>query len=172
MTASATVTLLAKYRFWQKDVGPLETYRWAALGGLGLRSGDSDFSSDSYDPILGTVFTWQRDRILLDADLIYEFNTGGGEFRHDVLRYDFAFSHRLFPAVFETDNPIEWNAVAELNGRYATGGSHEVFLSPGLQFNAEQWSVEASIQLPVIQELDGDQPRTHYPVVLGFRLNW
>ncbi|MEE8169221.1 MAG: transporter [Phycisphaerae bacterium] len=166
------VTVLAKYRFWQNDPRPLETYRWAVLGGLNLRSGDSDFSSDSYDPILGAVFTCRRDRNLFAADLIYQFNTGRREFRHDEIRYDAAFVHRLHPAVYEPGVNIEWNAVAELNGRYTADGSHEVFLSPGLQYNTEQWSLEASIQLPVIQELRGAQPETEFRIVLGLRFQW
>ena len=61
------LTLLAKYRFWQDDRRPQETLRWAALGGLKFRSGDSDFSSDSYNPIVGTVFSWRRQRGRFDA---------------------------------------------------------------------------------------------------------
>lgn len=164
------LTFLAKYRFWQRDTRPGETYRWAALGGLNVRSGDSEFSSDSYDPILGTVFTLQRDRNLLDADLIYQFNTGRDESRHDALRYDLAYSYRFFPAVFEPGANYEWNAVAELNGLYSTDGSHEVFLSPGLQFVTERWAIEASVQLPVIQDVDG--PETDYRLVIGLRFQW
>lgn len=168
----ADITVMAKYRFWQRDVRPEETLRWAALGGLNIRSGDSDFTSDSYDPIVGTVFTWRLDRQLFDADLLYQFNTGGGQARHDVLRYDLAYSYRLFPAVFEAGKNYEWNAVAELNGRYITDGSHELFLSPGLQFVTEQWALEASIQLPVVQELADDGPETDYRIVLGVRFQW
>lgn len=164
------LTFLAKYRFWQDDRRPGETLRWAALGGLNLRSGDSDFSSDSYDPIAGTVFTWQRDRGRLNADLVYQFNTGRGEFGHDALRYDLSYSHRLLPAVFEAGNAWELDAVAELNGRYVVDGSHEVFLSPGLQFITQQWILETSIQLPVIQDLNG--PETDYRFVIGFRFQW
>jgi hypothetical protein len=166
----ADLTFLAKYRFWQDDRRPGETLRWAALGGLNIRSGDSDFTSDSYDPIVGTVFTWQRDRGLLDADLVYQFSTGGGESRHDALRYDVAYSYRLTPARFEPGNAWELDAVAELNGQYTTSGSHEVFLSPGLQFITERWILETSIQLPVIQDLDG--PETDYRLVVGLRYQW
>lgn len=166
----ADLTFLAKYRFWQDDRRPGETLRWAALGGLNIRSGDSDFSSDSYDPIVGTVFTWQRDRGSLDADLIYQFNTGGGESRHDALRYDVSYSYRLTPARFEPGNAWELDAIAELNGRYMTDGADEVFLSPGLQFITQQWILETSIQLPVIQNLDG--PETDYGLVVGFRFQW
>jgi len=168
----ADLTFLAKYRFWQKDPRPQETLRWAALGGLNIRSGDSDFSSDSYDPIVGTVFSWQRFRGWLDADLSYQFNTGGGENRHDVLRYNLSYSYRLFPKVYESANVHELDAVAELNGRYKTSGSHEVFLSPGLQFITERWIFEASLQLPMVQELDDNESETEYRLVMGFRFQW
>ncbi len=166
----ADLTFLAKYRFWQDDRRPGETLRWAVLGGLNIRSGDSAFTSDSYDPIVGTVFTWQRDRGWFDADLIYQFNTGGGESRHDSLRYDLAYSYRLAPARFEPGNAWELDAVAELNGRYVTDGSHEVFLSPGLQFITKRWIFETSLQLPVIQGING--PETDYRLVVGFRFQW
>ncbi|NOX59961.1 MAG: transporter [Planctomycetes bacterium] len=166
----ADLTFLAKYRFWQDDRRPGETLRWAAIGGLNLRSGDSEFTSDSYDPIIGTVFTWQRDRGWLDADLIYQFNTGRGEFRHDVLRYDVAYSYRVAPVLFEPGNAWELDAVAELNGRYMTDGSHEVFLSPGIQFITTRWIFETSLQLPVIQDVNG--PETEYRLVIGFRFQW
>lgn len=166
------LTLLAKYRFWQKDTRPRETFRLAALGGLNVRSGDSDFSSDSYDPIVGAVVTWRRDRNLFNADLIYQFNTGGGEFRHDTLRYDLAYSYQFAPAVYDPEYNYEWNAVAEINGRYTADGSHEVFLSPGLQFVTERWAFEAAIQLPVIQEPGTDRPETNYRVVVGVRYRW
>ncbi len=166
------VTFLAKYRFWQNDAGPRETYRLAALGGLNVRSGDSDFTSDSYDPIVGAVFTCRHDRNLFDADLIYTFNTGRGGFRHDALRYDLAYSYQFAPAVYDSDYNYEWNAVAELNGRYMADGSHEVFLSPGLQFLTERWGLEASIQLPVIQDFAGNGPETDYRLVVSVRFRW
>lgn len=164
------LTLLAKYRFWQDDRRPGETLRWAALGGLNIRSGDSEFSSDSYDPILGTVFTWQRDRGWFNADLLYQFNTGGSEFSRDSIRYDLAYSHRLIPAVFEPGNAWQLAAVAELNGNYVVDGSHELFLSPGLQFITHRWIFETSVQLPVIQDFAG--PETDYRFVVGFRFQW
>ncbi len=166
------LTLLAKYRFWQKDTGPRETYRCAVLAGLNVRSGDSDFSSDSYDPVVGAVFTWRRARNLLDTDLIYTLNTGGGDLGHDALRYDLAYSYQFAPVVYDPRYNYEWNAVAEINGRYTTDGSHEVFLSPGVQFVTEGWAVEASVQFPVIQELDSDLPETDFRLVVGIRFQW
>lgn len=166
------ITFLGKVRFWQEDRGPMETLRWAAIGGMNLRSGDSDFTSDSYDPIVGTVFSARRGRGRFDTDLIYQFNTGGGERRHDTLRYDIAYSHRIYPAVYQEDNTWEFDLVGEVNGRYTTDGSHEVFFSPGLQFITESWILEASLQLPVIQELRSEGPETDYRLVVGVRFQW
>lgn len=47
-----------------------------------------------------------------------------------------------------------------------------MFLSPGLQCVTERWALEASIQLPTIQELDNDGPETDYRLVLGVRFQW
>ena len=139
---------------------------------MNIRSGDSHFSSDSYDPILGTIFTWQRNRNHVDLDLIYQLNTGRGEHRHDALRYDVAYSYRLLPAVHDAEQPYELNAVAELNGRYVADGSHELFFSPGIQFIAQRWGIEASVQLPVVQELADSRTETDYRVVVGLRFQW
>lgn len=166
------VTVMAKYRFWQKDAGVGKTTRWAALGGLNVRSGDSDFTSDSYDPILGTVFTWQEDRHHIDADLIYQLNTGRGEFRHDDVRYDVSYSYRLSPARFDADHLYELDIVAELNGRYRADGSHEIFLSPGIQYITRRWAWEASIQIPALQELPDGRSETDFRLVFGVRYRW
>ena len=63
-------------------------------------------------------------------------------------------------------------AVAELKGRYRTAGSHEIFLSPGVQFVAEHWLIEASLQLPVVREMAAGRAETDYRFVLGLRLRW
>lgn len=170
----ADLTAMLKYRFWQHDAGPMRTTRLAALFGLNIRSGDSDFSSDSYDPILGLVYSWRDGRKLFDADLRYQINTGGGRQGHDTLRYDLALSYRVHPAEYpeSTANLSEWSVIAELNGRYATDGSHEIYLSPGVQCVTEQWVWEASIQIPVVQDLSGTRPETDYRAVIGLRYQW
>ncbi len=165
------VTVMAKYRFFQNDVGPLETTRAAVLGGLNIRSGDSDFSSDSYDPIVGAVYSWRKDRAKFDADVLYQVNTGGGERRHDVLRYDLALSRRVYPAAYGEDHTYEIDAVAEINGRYVADGTHEVFISPGVALAWERMSFEVSVQIPAVQELPGG-PEVDYRIVAGLRFRW
>lgn len=166
------ITVMAKYRLYQKDVGPQNTTRFAVLGGLNIRSGDSDFSSDSYDPIVGAVFSWRKDRASLDADLIYRFNTGGGENRHDMLRYDLTYSHRVFPAEYREEDTYQIDVVAEINGRYVTDGTHEVFFSPGVVWSQERVAFELSVQIPTVQDLARGTPETDYRIVTGVRFRW
>lgn len=166
------ITVMAKYRFYQKDAGPLDTARIAVLGGLNVRSGDSDFSSDSYNPIVGAVFSWRKERAKLDADLIYRFNTGRGDKRHDMLRYDLTYSHRVYPAEYGEEHTYEIDAVAEINGRYVTDGAHEVFVSPGVVWSWERVSFELSVQIPALQDLAGGAPETDYRAVAGLRFRW
>ena len=94
----------------------------------------------------------------------------GGEAGHDLLRYDVAYTYRLAPVRYEPGNAWELNAIAEMNGRYVTDGSNEVFLSPGIQFVTTRWSIETAIQIPVVQDLAG--PETDYKFVVGFRYLW
>lgn len=108
----------------------------------------------------------------LDADLSYQFKTGTGQNRHDLLGYNLSYSYRLFPKVYESADVHELDAVAELNGRYSTSGSHVAFLSPGLQSITERWIFETSLQLPIVQELDSGEPETEYRLVMGFRFQW
>ena len=166
------ITVMAKYRFYQKDAGPQETVRVAVLGGLNVRSGDSDFSSDSYDPIVGAVFSWRKQRSKWNADLIYRFNTGRGDRRHDMLRYDLTYSRRVYPAEYSEGHTYDIDAVAEINGRYVTDGTHEVFLSPGMVWTWERVSFELSVQIPALQDLSGGAAETDYRIVTGLRFRW
>lgn len=172
----ADFTVLLKYRFWQDDTAARHTERFAGLLGLNVRSGDSDLSSDSYDPIIGTVYSWRQDRHLFDADLIYQFNTGGGENRHDRLRYDISYSYRWISPADESDEMIdvwyEWNLIAELNGYYLTDSTHEIFLSPGVQYVTEKWVGEFSVQIPVVQELTDQMYEMDYRIVVGIRIRF
>ena len=165
-------TLFIKYRFWQKDTSPSDTYRVAWLAGLDVRTGDSQFSSDSYDPLTGFTFTRHRGRHHMNGDTIYQLNTGSGLSRADSLRYDLAYSYRFYPERFEPGHAFQWDIVGEINGEYLTDGSHEVFLSPGVQYSLQRWRFETSIQLPVVQDLGPGRPEANYRIVTGFRYHW
>ncbi len=166
------ITALVKYRFWQQDTDTLETNRLALLAGVSVRAGDSDFTTDSYDPMVGLAWSWRADRTRLDADVLYRINTGTGNFGHDALRYDFAWSYRIYPAKYAPGQVVSLDTVAELNGVYRTDGSHEVYLAPGLQLAGDGWALETSLQLPVVREVADDRAETDVRFVIGVRFFW
>ena len=50
-------------------------------------------------------------------------------------------------------------------------GGNIIFLSPGLQYAARRYIIESSIQLPVIQDLNGNQIEADFVWTIGFRIN-
>ena len=165
------ITLLGKYRFLQEDE-PGRTTRWAVIGGAEVPTFDNDFSSESFDPIIGTVFTHQRLDWWIDWDVLYKFNTAGGAAGDDELRSDVAYSHRLLGGESEVAGPWGLYAIAELNAKYFTDGSAQAFVSPGLQFITPNLILEAGVQLPIGQDLKSPRLETDYTVVVSLRLQF
>ncbi len=166
----ADMRFFAKYRFYEQDE-PGETTRWSVFGGLEVPTYDKDFSSDSWDPFLGTVWTYQSLEWGLDWDLFWNFNTGKGPFRHDELRYDAAYTYVLLTGQTLDEKFWQLNSVFELNGSYLTDGSHLLFAAPGFQLALERMIVEASLQLPVIRDLKNTL-EPDYLFAIGTRITW
>ncbi len=168
-TGFADIPLLAKYRFYQKDE-PGKTTRWAAIGGLEVPTFDDVFSSESFDPIIGIVWTHQRLDWWIDWDLLYKFNTAGGTAGDDELRADFATSLTLLSGESETLGPWSLYAIGEINAKYITDGSAQVFASPGIQLFTSRWVVEAGVQLPIYQDMKSPRLETDFTFVLSVRI--
>lgn len=131
------------------------------------------------------VFTWQRLRWQADFDVTYKINTAANDFRFgNTLAHDAAFQYRLWPwQLPERGVPHFVYGVLELNGVWAerselTGGNigasggYTLFLSPGLQYVAKRWVAEVSVQLPVLQNLNGGQLKTDFILAGGFRIQF
>lgn len=191
------VTLLGRYQVFQLD-RPGETFRAQLLGGLKFPTGKDDerdtlgrlpqplqLGSGSYDPIVAGVLTWQRLRWQADFDVTYKINTEANDFRFgNTLAQDAAFQYRLWPwQLPERGVPHFVYGVIELNGVWAerselsgskigASGGYTLFLSPGLQYVAKRWVAEVSVQLPVVQELNGGQLKTDFILAGGFRIQF
>ena len=160
---------LLKYQFYQNDTGPTDTARASLLTGMEIRSGDSNFSSDSYDPLLGLVYTQSLGRHGFDAALLWKFNTAGGD--PDRLRYDAAYVYRLQPEEYTAGKLTALFGLVELNGIYHTDGDNEIYISPGIQYVTKDWAIEATVQLPVLQDLDHRMEKD-FVVGLSLRLQF
>lgn len=170
-TGIADVPLLAKYRFHQRDE-PGRTTRWAAIAGAELPTFDRPFSSESVDPIIGTVWTHQRHDWWIDWDLSYKLNTGGGVDRHDQARANTALSHRLLDGQHDELGPWVLYAIGEINASYWTDGSRQIFGSPGLQFITPRWIVEAGVQLPIHQRMKAPRLETDFTTIVSLRVQF
>jgi len=181
-------TILGRYTVYAKDY-PSGTTRFALLGGIKLPTGDDDLepiTTDSIDFPLGWVstVTWGFGRHEVDADLVYRINREAEDFeKGDDLVYDLAYQFRVYPWTLpEVGAPNFLYLVAEANGIFSQkselngktiddSGGHTLFLSPGLQFATRRFILEVSVQLPVIQDLNGSQVETDFILTGGFRVN-
>ncbi|MCH8029290.1 MAG: transporter [Candidatus Dadabacteria bacterium] len=180
--------LLGRYTVYARDY-PSGTARFALIGGIKLPTGDDDLepiTTESIDFPLGWVstVTWDFGRHELDADFIYRINTEADDFeKGDDLVYDLAYEFRVYPWTLpEVGAPNFIYLVAEANGIYSqkgeldgktieNSGGHTLFLSPGIQFASKRYILEASIQLPIIQSLNGAQVETDFILSAGIRVN-
>lgn len=171
-------TAMAKWRVVQKDTSALDTFRLSLVGGLDVRTGDTPFTGDSYDPLLGVAATGIRGRHGVNAALLWKFTTGGndepiypGESTADLFRYDAAYLYRLHPARYSTDTHGAFYAVIEVNGTYETNGDHELFIAPGLMYEAAKWTAELSVQAPVWERVD-HRAEYEFAIVAGLRFSF
>ena len=168
-------TLAAKWRLYRNDFGPIDTARFSLVAGAELPSGAAPFSSDSVDPVLGGVFTYIQSRHGLNAELLWKFNTGGeddpvraGEGSADALFYNTSYLFRAAPQAFSASSFGAVYAIVEANGAYETNGDNELLVAPGVLVEARQFAVEASVQLPVWQDVE-HRPETDFTVTVGVR---
>lgn len=190
------IRLFGRYTVWRKNfTGGL--VRISPFAGLELPTGDDDESdafgrlpadvqlgSGSWDPFGGLVFTYQSLDFEVDAQLSYQVNTEGGNFGFgDVARADASIQYRLWPRELERGVPAFVYGVLEANlihkGKNAVdgitnqnSGGTTLFLVPGLQYASRRWVLEAAVQVPVFQDLNGTALEKDFIVRAGFRVNF
>lgn len=188
------LTILGKYRIFAKNYKGA-TSRFALIGGLELPTGDDEerdstgvlppplqLGSGSVDFIAGGLYTFASLDQEWDANFQYKFNREANDFEFgDVFNYNLAYLRRVWPRLPpETGIYTQWNALLELNGGFArrnesrgnavaASGGHTLFLSPGIQFVAQQIIFEFSFQYPIVEDLNGDQLETDYKLAFSFR---
>ncbi len=190
------VILLSRYTLYSVDrLG--ETRRFAPFVGLKLPTGDDDdrdslgilpqtlqLGSGSWDPIMGTIFTWQTFDWEFDSAVQYRFNTEANNFEFgDQARLDLSFQYRLWPRELGAGVPAFFYGVLESNLIYAgkneeggiskpDSGGTTWFLAPGLQYVTKRVVLEAIVQIPAVQDLNGLALKNDFIVSAGFRVNF
>lgn len=179
--------LTGKYRFYQGPIG-----QFAILGGIKIPTGDSTLTNSEGEPVepsatagtgawdglAGLAYTVPLSAALtLDASTIYTFR---GE------RHDYRLGNRLDAGVSlawrvcgDVKTYPQVSLVAEATLRHIqkseeegesdgnTGGT-VLFLSPGVKVSfTERLAVSAGLQLPVLQDVNGDQAETKFRLITG-----
>lgn len=185
--------LFARYTLFRDDA-PGRTFRIAPFAGLQLPSGEHrrhdrpgrlprplQPGSGAVSPFAGLVTTWQQLDYEFDASAGYQANgeDEGFEFG-DEARLDASFQYRLWPRRLGPGLPgfvyavVESNLVHQDRNRVAgtadpDSGGTAWFLAPGLQYATRRWVLEASVQVPLAQNLHGAALKQDYTVRAGFR---
>jgi len=170
------ITVMVQHRFYQNDVGPIETRRVVLLTGLEVPSYDDGFSSDSFDPLLGVAYTRIDGRHGLNASALWKFNTSAddgfniefGDSKFDALKLDGSYLYRLSPEAYTAQTTGSHYFQAQLLGRYETNGDLGLMFAPGWMYEGRQWAFEATFHVPVFEELD-HRAELEYGLNLGIR---
>lgn len=189
-------TVIGRYTLYARDrLG--ETIRLAPFLGLKVPTGedsqrdglgrlpqDLQLGSGSWDPLVGTIFSWQTFEWEFDSAVQYRFNTKANDFRFgDEARLDLSFQYRLWPRELGAGVPaflygvlesnLIWNDKNRDGGvRDPNSGGITWFLAPGLQFVTKRIIVEAIVQVPAVQALNGVALKNDYIVSAGFRVSF
>ncbi len=190
------ISLFGRYTVFRRD-WPGRTLRIAPFAGLELPTGKDDASdslgrlppsvqpgSGSWDPFGGIVLTYQTLEFQIDTQASYRANTDANGFEFgDGARLDGSLQYRLWPRELGAGVPGFLYGVLEANlihqDKNETGGSDDpdsgglsLFILPGLQYVTKRWIVEAGVQIPAIQDLNGTALEKDYILRAGFRLNF
>lgn len=188
--------IFARYTVVQKDMRG-SSFRIAPFAGLELPTGEDDdrdamgrlpqplqSGSGSWDPLGGVIVTWQTLDYQIDAQLAYKINTEANGFEFgDEFRFDTSLQYRLLPPELGSGVPgflygvIEANLLHQESNEIGgvddpNSGGTRLYLSPGLQYVTRKWIVEAIVQVPVAQDLDGTALEDDYAFRAGFRVNF
>jgi hypothetical protein len=190
------VTLLGRYTAFQRDVGGA-TFRIAPFIGIETPTGEDDaddalgplpqplqLGSGSWDPVAGVVVTRQTLGWQADGGLSYQANTEANDFElGDEARLDLSYQWRVWPRELGGGVPAFVYAVVESNlvwrDRDRSGGVEQGdsggttwFLAPGIQHVGKRFVLEAAVQVPVAQDLEGAALESDWIGTLSARVNF
>ena len=190
------LTLFGRYTAYQSDA-PGRTFRVSPFLGVKAPTGRDDaqdglgrlpppiqLGSGSWDALGGVVATYQTLAYQIDSQLSYKANREANGFRFgNVATLDASFQYRLWPQTLGGGVPaflygvLEANLVRAQKNRIGgvddpNSGGTTLLLSPGLQYVTRKWILEAGVQIPVTQNLNGAALKNDYIFNAGFRINF
>ncbi len=191
----ADAKFFARYTLWQgNEIG--ETRRIAPFVGVEAPTGQDDatdvlgrlpqplqLGSSSWDYFGGLVFTRQTLPWQIDVAPSYQYNSTANNFRFgQVVRLDAQGKYRVMPrrlgngvpgflyANLETN--LIWQEKNQVDGTPdPNSGGTTWYLVPGMQYITTRTILEAAIQLPILQQLNGAGLKNDFITTLSMRIN-
>ena len=171
------VALFSKYRFWRRD--SLGLQESAALFAKWIPDTASEaLSKQADDLILGAAWGYEGRRQYRWASLRYRINgeNDAGIDRGDRMLVDFVLGWRPDPRGYREPDTVwllelngEYGRQARLNGQdLANSGGSEWFLSPGIFWTQRNFAIKAGVQIPVAENLRGNQAASDYRAQIDF----
>ncbi|GCB05260.1 transporter [Ralstonia sp. SET104] len=187
---------LGRYTAYE-DNAPGSTIRVAPFLGVKAPTGN-DHASDRFGrlpPMLqpgsgswdwqgGVVASYQSLDWGGDVQLAHQSNGKANGFRAGAItRLDLSVQRRLWPGTLSEGVPgflyggLEANLIHTAKDRVngmgdPNSGGTTLFLTPTLQYVTRKWVLEAGIQIPISQHLNGTALKNNYILTTGFRLNF
>lgn len=190
------ISLITRYTLWKSDRQG-ETLRVAPFAAIKTPTGNDNEKdsmgrlpqplqpgSGSWDPSIGVILTSQTLQRQIDASASYTFNTKANDFKFgDMARFDLSYQHRLWPRALEKGVPafvygvmesnLIWQGKNEADGvDDSNSGGTTWYLTPGIQYVTKRSVVEGAVQIPVVQELNGDALKNDFVGIISFRANF
>ena len=192
----ADMRFFGRYTIFKQNM-PGQTMRIAPFVGIETPTGDStradslgrlpaplQLGSGSWDPFAGVILTYQTRQFELDVQASYQANTAAnGSELGDVARLDGSLQYRLWPRELGDRTTGFLYGVAELNLIHsaknklngisdANSGGTTVLGLLGLQYVTQRNIIEAGVQLPIFQDLNGTALERDYVIRGSFRVNF
>jgi hypothetical protein len=190
------LTLLGRYTAYEFNT-PGRTLRVAPFLGIKAPTGEDNArdgfgrlpppvqpGSGSWDTLGGAVLTWQTLDFEIDSQMSYKLNREANGFQAgNVAEIDASLQYRLLPRSLGVGVPAFLYGVLEASLVHfgkdriagiadANSGGRTLFITPGLQYVTRKWIIEAGVQIPVSQHLNGTALRNNYVFTTGFRINF
>ncbi|MBI4490073.1 MAG: transporter [Deltaproteobacteria bacterium] len=190
------LSLVGVYRFYRRDV-PRATSQFSIIGGIKVPSGSTSQrdgnapaltgttsrrlprplqpGSGSWDGIAGIAAFQNLDRLSFYGSVQGKINSEDDNFRFgNKLHYDFTVDYvtlqeRNLFFVLEF-NGINAGRNEENEKKVRSSGGHTLFISPGIEYLPLPYVIlESSVQIPIVQDLNGRQPEKRISLVFGVR---
>lgn len=178
------LSLRTKYRFWRSDRPGIQDSA-AVIAGVKLPTGDDDrtphLGSGSTDFLLALAAARESLKWYYFSDIRYRFNTegGGGLRKGNRLFADLAVGIRLWPTEYLKPDlvliaELNWETFLrnELHGSdIKDSGGNRLFLSPSFFITYRNLAVKGGLQIPLHQNLNGEQSEVDYRFKLAVELH-